>query len=162
MKTLLVLTIFSTLFSTLHSEDFEVYLCDTQSKTVTWAEEAEEDTSTYIKLYRLRHKVASFSDDALNFDKLIEEAIEHDSSEDPFFGPGNRYIIKTDKGDFFAVYFEYEKGSSAFNGRRAMISRINRIGHVAGVFIDPNYLHKPSGGSTFNKDLLKHFLTLQN
>ena len=141
--------------------EITLYSFEGRSLDIEWSEHGEEDATTFLDVYRIGHKVAVINDEEISdLQSILEVAIEYDSSMDPFFGPGFAFLAKDSEGRHYILELEYVKDHKAFDGRRGSIARIQPIGNVAGIFINPASIERPSGGSTFDKKLLQHLLQI--
>ena len=144
------------------AEEFTVYTMVGQGADIEWGEKADEDTTTYLNVYRLGKELGKIDDDSINLQTILKQAIAYDSSQDPFFGPGYAYLLQNNKGEVFSATIEYEKDHKTFHGFRGQLNKLQPIGHIKGVYIDPSSTQNSSGGSIFHKELLKQLKILAN
>lgn len=130
-----------------------------KSHDVLWGESGDEDLTTFLTFYKMGKLIATIKDDKLpSLDKLHEVAVQYDSSMDPFYGPGFSFLAKDSKGQVYSIDLEYVKGNKTFNGNRCRICRLQSIGHIKGIYINPASVDVSSGGSSFNKRFLAHLV----
>ena len=143
------------------AEKITLYSYEGRSHDIQWGERADEDTTTFLGFYRIGDEIDVIDDDKVpTLQSMLDVAIQHDSSMDPFFGPGISFLAKDAAGSAFIIELEYVEGDKTFNGMRCSIMRLQPIGNVPGVFINPVSVEAPSGGSSYDKRLLHHLIRI--
>lgn len=149
MKTLISFTLLIATVSFSRAEEAEVFACETRRHDIEWGESGVEETTTNLNFHRVGKSVGKIDTGTVSMRQFTTEATAHDSSSDPFFGPGVNYIVKDSKGQHFIVFFEYEEGHPTFNGLRMAINKATLIDPKLGV-----YEGSPYAGTSFDKSVL--------
>lgn len=100
------------------------------------------------KLGRLKLNEDSFS-------KIYNEALNYDSSGDPFLGSGISFLIRTGSDEWFDVFYEYHKDNpEAINRKRIILNKLGKISDRVNDEV-PLLVHaKIRGGCSFSVKLI--------
>jgi hypothetical protein len=133
-------------------EKVEVYQCEVKFAEVEWGEAGNRKDTSKFQVWRMTKKVGTIETECLFDVAKAAWNYEHskESSDDPFFGEGDNYILKDSKGRFYVVFFECDKGSKAYDSIRFAINGVSQLDPMIPVF--PGTPHE---GTSFDKDLIE-------
>ncbi|QQL44615.1 hypothetical protein [Sulfuriroseicoccus oceanibius] len=141
------------------AEEITLHKFTSKGCDIAWGAEDDFEETSSIGFYKIGEEITKIDDEELrSLEKLHAKAIIHDESMDPLYGPGFSYLAKDSKGDVYHIYLEYVEGHQSLNGFRCRICRLQPIGNVPGVYVNPASTNTPSGGSCFDKTLLNHLI----
>ena len=138
-------------------EKVEVYQCEVKFAEVNWGGAGDRKDTSKFQVWRMTKKVGTIDTESL-YD-LAKAARNYEnskeSSDDPFFGDGDAYILKDSKGRFYVVFFEYNKASKAYDSFRFAINEVSQLDPMIPVF--PGTPHE---GTSFDKNLIEQLKKL--
>jgi hypothetical protein len=104
-----------------------------------------------IKGYRPGDRIGEVKLDRAKITDLYNQAVNHDSSQDPLLGPGVEWLLKDAEGSWYHVYYENHKENPKFmRGRRVALDRLLNVSAASPVL----FLSEAQGGYSFNPELL--------
>ena len=132
------------------AEKMELFKCEKKEYLIDSDAVAEPLKAERVTLsvFHMGDRIKNFTFEKKELQDLYEKALAYDSSEDPFYGKGEYFILKNEK-DSYVIFFEDDDRSEFTKGKRFSIGKLTELGKGSSV-----YVGAPYKGSSFDKKII--------